>query len=98
MPSARIGTFSQRMTRRLARLFSLRSLAVAHEGVDSQNMKVYSCLILRPKKPIRIALSELDKKSAHALHSSTFRRYGSHLRHNSWLPHPPRRCRGYGRR
>ncbi|KAI0279534.1 hypothetical protein BGY98DRAFT_933189 [Russula aff. rugulosa BPL654] len=55
---ARIGTFAQRIARTNVQL----EVAVAHEGVDFQNMKLV--LGTQTKKPIRVALSELDKKSA----------------------------------
>ena len=76
MSSARIGAFAQRIARTIVQL----EVAVAHEGVDFQNMKVATVLprlytvnfsfpfqlVLgtQTKKPIQIALSELDKKSA----------------------------------
>ncbi|KAI0279532.1 hypothetical protein BGY98DRAFT_1186011 [Russula aff. rugulosa BPL654] len=58
MSSARIGAFAQRIARTIVQL----EVAVAHEGVDFQNMKLV--LGTQTKKPIRIALNELDKKSA----------------------------------
>ncbi|KAN0106992.1 hypothetical protein V8E52_010594 [Russula decolorans] len=58
MSSARVGAFAQRVARTIVQ----REVAVAHEGVDSQNMKLV--LGTQTKKPIRIALSELDKESA----------------------------------
>jgi hypothetical protein len=76
MPSACIDTFAQSIARTIVQF----EVAVAHEGVDFQSMKVVvlPCLYTlvnfsfpfqlvlgtQTKKPIRIALSELDKESA----------------------------------
>ena len=98
MSSARVGAFAQRV----ARTITQREVAVAHEGVDFQNMKVVvlprlftavnfssfsssSCLVLRPKNPFAFLLASSIGKVQHALHLSTLRGCGSHLRHKSSL-------------
>ncbi|KAI0273963.1 hypothetical protein BGY98DRAFT_1118702 [Russula aff. rugulosa BPL654] len=63
MSCSRVGAFTQRVARTIAQL------EVAHGGVYFQNMKLV--LGTQTKKPIRIALSELDKGKADPLHSST---------------------------
>ncbi|KAI0267586.1 hypothetical protein BGY98DRAFT_1142987 [Russula aff. rugulosa BPL654] len=63
MSCSRVGAFAQRVARTIAQL------EVAHGGVYFQNMKLV--LGTQTKKPIRIALSELDKGKADPLHSST---------------------------
>ena len=77
MSSTTVGTFAHCVARTIVQ----REVAVAHEAVDSQNMKVVvlprfytvvdfysfpssSCFGIQTKKPIRIALSGLDKESA----------------------------------
>ncbi|KAF8482481.1 hypothetical protein DFH94DRAFT_680553 [Russula ochroleuca] len=58
MSSARVGAFAQRVARTIVQ----REVAVTHEGDDFKNMKLV--LGTHTKKPIRIALSELDKENA----------------------------------
>ncbi|KAH9993487.1 hypothetical protein BJV74DRAFT_367461 [Russula compacta] len=58
MSSARLGAFAQRVARAIAQ----GEVAVAHEGDNFRNMKLM--LGTHAKKPLCLALSELDKENA----------------------------------
>ncbi|KAI0291093.1 hypothetical protein BC826DRAFT_970085 [Russula brevipes] len=58
MSSTRLGAFAQRVARTIVQ----REVAIAHEGGDFRNMKLV--LGTHAKKPLSLALSELDKEDA----------------------------------
>jgi len=58
MSSARLGAFAQRIARTIVQ----REVAIAHEGEDFHNMRLV--LGTQAKKPLHLALSELDRDNA----------------------------------
>jgi hypothetical protein len=99
MSSARVGAFAQRVARAIVlREVAVAHEGVDFHNMKVGNtiplvsiprltflLPSSSCLVLRPKNPFALLSESSTRKVQHALHSSTLRGCGSHLRHKSSL-------------